>query len=329
MHYVKYFIWSKWHDPEKPLFVLGVFVILSYISKGMQVMTWNWKEFGVSFLVFEVFAYQARYQINDLRDIGDDRDSDDRLFPKGVSKNAYIIELSAILAGIKIILAFVCTYFLGGRIKKYLYIELVALAIITVIYERIRDTYNLDKICFWVGAGYPLRFIVVAMAVGPKYMNNVTEGKLLLFYFLLIISPWTLGSMASVAQWVADVVKLKALSIDSYGKKHYIKLAERIEERYNLTKEKKTDGKIYPLREGGKMNDIWNVYFIISICSSSINVLFQKESAIGQVILGELLTWVMLLVLIKWASYRKIIYCNAILIILILIKFVFAWKCGF
>lgn len=54
-------------------------------------------------LVFEVFAYQARYQINDLRDIGDDRDSDDRLFPKGVSKNAYIIELSAILAGIKII----------------------------------------------------------------------------------------------------------------------------------------------------------------------------------------------------------------------------------
>lgn len=69
MHYVKYFIWSKWHDPEKPLFVLGVFVILSYISKGMQVMTWNWKEFGVSFLVFEVFAYQARYQINDLRDI--------------------------------------------------------------------------------------------------------------------------------------------------------------------------------------------------------------------------------------------------------------------
>lgn len=329
MHYVKYFIWSKWHDPEKPLFVLGVFVILSYISKGMQVMTWNWKEFGVSFLVFEVFAYQARYQINDLRDIGDDRDSDDRLFPKGVSKNAYIIELSAILAGIKIILAFVCTYFLGGRIKKYLYIELVALAIITVIYERIRDTYNLDKICFWVGAGYPLRFIVVAMAVGPKYMNNVTEGKLLLFYFLLIISPWTLGSMASVAQWVADVVKLKALSIDSYGKKHYIKLAERIEERYNLTKEKKTDGKIYPLREGGKMNDIWNVYFIISICSSSINVLFQKESAIGQVILGELLTWVMLLVLIKWASYRKIIYCNAILIILILIKYVFAWKCGF
>ena len=91
-----------------------------------------------------------------------------------------------------------------------------------MIYERIRDTYNLDKICFWVGAGYPLRFIVVAMAVGPKYMNNVTEGKLLLFYFLLIISPWTLGSMASVAQWVADVVKLKALSIDSYGKKHYI-----------------------------------------------------------------------------------------------------------
>lgn len=67
--------------------------------------------------------------------------------------------------------------------------------------------------------------------LGPKYMNNVTEGKLLLFYFLLIISPWTLGSMASVAQWVADVVKLKALSIDSYGKKHYIKLAERIEEK--------------------------------------------------------------------------------------------------
>lgn len=37
-----------------------------------------------------------------LRDIGDDRDSDDRLFPKGVSKNAYIIELSALWPGIKL-----------------------------------------------------------------------------------------------------------------------------------------------------------------------------------------------------------------------------------
>ena len=256
-HYIRYFIWPKCQDPEKPLFIIGIFLVFSYISKGIQIMTWNWRGFLVAFLVFEVFAYQARYQINDLRDIGDDKDSNDRLFPKGVSKNAYIIEISAILSGIKIILALGCTYFLGGKIKIYLYIELATLAIITVIYERVRDTYDLNKICFWVGAGYPLRFMVAIMTVGPNCFNNITSKKQIFFYVLLIMSLWALGSMASVAQWVEDVVRLKSLSIDSYGKKHYIKLAAEGDigvrphkEKINISKEiiNKTRRAVAPLK---------------------------------------------------------------------------------
>lgn len=327
-HYIKYFIYPKLQDLEKPLFVTAIFLLFSYMEKGLQLGAWNWKEFFVSILVFEVLAYQARYQINDLRDIEEDKDSNDRLFPKGVERSAYIIEISAILAGIKIILAFACTYFLGGEIRSYLYIELVVLAIMTVIYERVRDTYNLNKICFWVGMGYPLRFMVAIMAANPERFN-IANIKLYLFYILIMAALWALGSMASVSQWVADVTKLKDLSVSEYGKKHYKKLAESIAERYNCAKEKKISEQVNPLRERGNVGDIWNVYFIFSFCCLEVNAFLQKPVLEKYMVVGAFLTLAFLLILVKLASYKKIIYCDVALAAIIFMKLIFAGQSKF
>lgn len=63
-----------------------------------------------------------------------------------------------------------------------------------------------------------------------------------------------------------------------------------------------SDRLIYPLRECGKLSDIWNIYFIISFCCLSINVLIQKKTMDWWPIISELLTLGMLLIFIKWAS---------------------------
>lgn len=324
-HYVRYFIYPKRQDMEKPLLIIGIFIIFSCMRQGIQLAAWNWKQLLVSLLVFEALAYQARYQINDLRDIEEDKNSDNRLFPKNIAHNAYIIELSAILAGIKIVLALVCTYFLGGKIRGCLYIELLLLAIITIVYEWVRDTHKLEAICFCVGSGYALRFIVAVTAVDSGMIFNKNE-------ICIMISLWALGSMASVAQWVAEVAELKSLSVKDYGKKHYIKLSELIKDRYNQAKERIINGKIYPLRECGKFQDIWNIGFIISFLSLSCDIFLQKELLqkewIGFLIIGELISWLILLILIKKASYKKIVYFNIIFLFVIAGKSVLAYLSG-
>lgn len=262
-----YLLYPKKQDLQKPALIVVGF-ICGLILSGIKIGCASWGRLLFVLFVFDFLAYQARYQINDIRGIEEDKDAgwNNRLIAEDTANERHSIKISAIIAFIKMITAFLLTIFVGGELKKVLLISLGILFVSTMFYEMAKKKGNASPIYLFVGMGYPLRFFVGFFAVAPEVNLEMVPQML-----CVIIALWAYGSLSSILSWIGQIsskmssIKLATGSIPSnpkFKKKHFANL-------YNLIKPVDccvvVNGKFMPLREKRKFNELWNMIFLTSL----------------------------------------------------------------
>lgn len=220
-------------------------------------------------IVFEFLAYQARYQINDIRGLKEDKEigCKGRLLSDEIDNPGHIIKISFIVAFIKIMLSVVMVIFQGGEIRNFLLISLGILFGSTILYETARANKNTWLIFVLVGTGYPLRFLIGFFSILPLE-TTVHSIQMVCLIFAL----WSYGSFSSILAWTNEVIermqKVKKNNNSfpvSYEKKHFEDIQNIIMDRYILGEKYPINGKIIPLREKCRLRDPWNLTMVLCI----------------------------------------------------------------
>lgn len=272
-HTLKYLIYPKMQDPQKPLLLLLIFCLYSFVQYGMQFKLWNWNNAIWSFCVFELLAYQIRYQFNDIYGYKEDvtLKRENRLLTSAVWNDEEKIHrkiklsLKAILVKLVIIILIILTQTFSNKIM--LLIQLGILICISVLYEYFKAKKQSNVVYSLVGLGYPLRF-----AVGITAANQYAFGmnRNIINSRFVLLSLWAYGTCASVLMWAKEVNKkyIKAVN-DANGfdkkvfenqilcKNYYIDIWHRLCEngkKIDLLKERK-----------GKLTDIWNLSYLLAM----------------------------------------------------------------
>lgn len=268
--FLKYLIYPKIQDLQKPLLIAigGIYGLITNHIKFDYIYIFR---LIFSFIIFDFLAYQARYQINDIRGIKEDKEagSKNRLLSDDVDNPSHVIELSFFTAILKFGVAVLATIIWGNE-KRCLILSCLGLLLLsTVIYETVRKIQN-TKLIFWaVGMGYPLRFMLGYYTVVPV---SFTLSKELLQSILLVCTLWAYGSFSSILSWTAQVSarmqkekkEKKRLPI-SYEKKHFKYLQDLIIDRFRLAEKHPVNDNILPLREKCSFSDPWNIVFLLCL----------------------------------------------------------------
>lgn len=216
---ILYFIYPKIQDIQKPGLIVLSFTIAMLLKKVSSEMIWescDWSRvrYLVIFLfVFDFLAYQARYQINDIRGLREDSEglANNRLQIHNKSNAAKIIKISFSIAVFKIVMALGIAFALNNIWKISLLGCLFSLLILTILYETARKKENNGWVYFLVGSGYPLRVAVGVLAAYPEvwknpiYINNIQFS--LSAKIILMFAFWAYGIYAGVLPWADEVSK--------------------------------------------------------------------------------------------------------------------------
>lgn len=276
-----YLIYPKIQDLQKPVLIIGGFVCGGFLFN----IEWgNYLKYLVLVMViFDFMAYQARYQINDIRGLEEDQEAGarNRLISDDIDNPGYIIRLSLGAAIVKIIIALVMTIMLGREVKALLLISLFILFVSTTAYEIARKKQCTNWIFFWVGAGYPLRFFVGFFLVVPKKLEILLHPQIL----CTLLALWAYGTCSSILSWcnqvngrMQKVKKSEGKFPDSYKKQHFKDLQEILRKRYEEAEKFPINENIMPLREKGKFFDPWNIAFLCSLCFLCLVACFGRVS---------------------------------------------------
>ena len=195
-HVLKYLIYPKIQDIQKPaLIIIGFLYWVIY--NGAQISIEKIWKLVLAMFIFDFLAYQARYQINDIRGIEEDREFEhkNRLLPEKRDNKyeLHIVKFSFVVAGLKILLSVGITIILiicKGIYGWFLLICLGILFLSSILYEIVRDTYMYWLIFVCVGIGYPLRFSLGFFVVNPGDFQLMWGMPLICFLFAL----WAYGS---------------------------------------------------------------------------------------------------------------------------------------
>ncbi len=265
---LRYLIYPKRQDLQKPiLIVLGFLYGIILMDVTINLM-YLWKLLFV-LLIFDFLAYQARYQINDIRGLKEDKEAEcrNRLLSNDAMNPGHMIKISFTIAFIKIIVCVLLTIIFGGNIRDFILINLVILLISTIFYEMARAKKITWLIFILVGVGYPLRFFVgfFAVAFSEQMLYNVQTAC-----FMLALLAY--GSFSSILAWVNEVIKRmnKAKKNNnsfpiSYEKRHFEYIQNIIKNRYLLGENYLVNGNVLPLREKCKLSDPWNLAMLLCI----------------------------------------------------------------
>lgn len=211
-----YLVYPKTKDIQKSMLTpLGYCLTTLWIvnstslEKNFEALKNNASSLLGAMFIFDFLFYQARYQINDLRGLNEDRykkktpipgmkDADNRT-------KRHIICASIIIALIRIIGGCAALWLVPVKNKDGLLICVGSLVVITVLYEWIRKVKKSRKdwinrlitflIFTLVGLGYPLRFLVGAMMAENFCWDDSLTATLLALYFyglVMVIVLWNL-----------------------------------------------------------------------------------------------------------------------------------------
>ena len=262
-----YLIYPKIQDLQKPaLIVLGF--IYGVILKGVSLGSF----FNLLFVmfVFDFLAYQARYQINDIRGIEEDKEAgcQNRLLTDDVNNPGHVIKISFIVAIIKMSTAITMATFGGGEVKRVLIASLGILLISTILYEIVRKKKITWLVFITVGIGYPLRFSVGFFTMVPFEWRILLNGQMICF----VLAFWAYGSFSSILSWTNEVAgRMQRFKGDnnkfpeSYTKKHFMDIQNIIEERYIYAEKHPINEKVMPMREKCRLQDPWNIAFLLNL----------------------------------------------------------------
>lgn len=274
-----YLIYPKRQDLQKPILIVLGFVYGIILMNAKVNPMYIWKLIFV-LIVFDFLAYRARYQINDIRGLKEDKEAGckNRLLPYNIMNPGHVIKISLTVAFIKIIVCVLITIFFGGTVRKSILISLIALLVTTILYEVARAKSLTWLIFIMVGIGYPLRFFVgfFSIASSEWILYNVQ-----MICFMLAL--WAYGSFSSILAWANEVTnrmqKVKESSNDfpvSYEKKHFEYIQNVIMDRFILGEKYTVNGKVMPLREKCRLRDPWNIAMLLCMVCLFLTAYFGK-----------------------------------------------------
>ena len=262
-----YLIYPKKQDLQKHiLIILGFIYGIIFMDLTINLM-YIWRLMFILF-VFDFLAYQARYQINDIRGLKEDKEAGctNRLLLNDIDNPGHAIKISFIVAFMKIIACIVITLFWGGMISNILLVSLTILLVSTILYEIARSKKRTYLVFTLVGIGYPLRFFVGFFSVVS--LETVISVQMVCF----VLALWAYGSFSSILAWTNEViVRMQKTKKNynsfpvSYEKKHFEDIQNIIKERYLFGEKCSINGKIMPLREKCRLRDPWNLSMILCI----------------------------------------------------------------
>ncbi len=221
-------------------------------------------------LVIDFLLYQARYQWNDIRGVKEDIDSgkSDRL-PVWILGKYPAIIISSIILIIKLLAALFITLHLKNKIKIVLILFMIIIIICAIFYEIVRSKKCVYGTYFCVSLGYASRFAVGMWSAYPEMWDkgfwfcNLDRSHLIIV--TLIISYAFLGEFSVTLSWLHEAL-LQKLNGKQIIKKHY-------EDLYNkLVRNHQDKNKIMnpSLKQRGKIYDLWNISYLISIIMLAI-----------------------------------------------------------
>lgn len=308
-----YFLYPKLQDPQKPaLIVLGFFYgfILANIDIALaNVIKYVLRLIFIMF-VFDFLAYQARYQINDIRGIEEDFEAGckTRLPIVDINQVGHMIKMSGKIALFKIISALLVTAFWGGEVKELIFVCLSILFASTVLYEVMRKKKITWLIFITVGIGYPLRFFLGFFAIAPVEWLSIYPIQIVCF----ALAACAYGSFASILSWVKEVTKRMQKEQNAIGqfpsvyqKKHYMDIQKILRERYVSYEKRNCTPPILPLREKCSLRDPWNIGLLTSLILLLIIAYLQK-APIGLLVI-EMLIVIFFIISIYLRNCKKLI----------------------
>lgn len=303
----KYLIYPKRQDKQKPVLIILGFVYACILKNSSVRLDDIFKVIFVWF-IFDFLAYQARYQINDIRGLDEDKEAgcQNRLLSDDINNPEHIIKISLIVALGKIVASLILTVFFGGKLKRMLLTGLGTLFVSTILYEMARDKKNTWLIFIFVGVGYPLRF-----CMGFFTFMQVEEILIPEQMICFILALWTYGSFSAILAWVNEVTnriqktKKNANDAIAYKKKHFESIQNIIIDRYILAQKCPINGKIIPMREKSKLKDPWNIMLLLSLSFLFFVALIGKVSKI--LLFFEFIICVVFILSIYFKHRKKLI----------------------
>lgn len=278
-HILKYLIYPKKQDPQKPFLIVIGFIYCVFWS-GIDIQLTHIFKLIFCMFIFDFLAYQARYQINDIRGIDEDKEvgRNDRLLCKDIKNEAHVIKISYSVAFLKLLLAFLITVFYADTLRNALLVSLIILFISTIIYEIAKDRKWTWLVFFSVGMGYPLRFFVGFFPLVSIDKNILLCPQTICFILLL----WSYGSLASILSWTNEVANQMQKYKDkensfpkTYKKKHFQDIQEILISRFQIAQEHKIKEKVLPLREKCRLRDPWNMTLLLCFIFLNLVVFFE------------------------------------------------------
>lgn len=310
-HTLLYLIYPKKQDWQKPIFIILGFMYGIILRDVTINPMYIWRLMFI-LVTFDFLAYQARYQINDIRGLKEDKEAghNNRLLSNDINNPGHAIKLSFIVAFIKIITCIVITIFWGGVIRKTLLRSLIILFASTILYETARTKKKTYLIFILVGVGYPLRFLVGFFSVvSLESVMNSTQMA------CFVLALWAYGSFSSILAWTNEVIERMQKNKKncyifpvSYEKKHFEYIQRLIRDRYILGESHPINGRIMPLREKGRLRDPWNLTMVL--CAACLLFLTCLGEIPSSLLVIEFVIFVLFLMSIYLSYKRKaIIMC--------------------
>lgn len=282
---LKYIIYPKRQDLQKPLLIVVGYICGVFLS-GQKMRFLSLVNLFFCWFVFDFLAYQARYQINDIRGLDEDEEAglNNRLISKGISNPGYIIRISRIVVIVRISAAILLTWLCKEQNHIVLMISLWILTLATIAYEFSRQKGWKLGIYVWVGVGYPLRFMIGYYSVVMFDMKALSNAETAVLCFSL----WAYGAMASIIAWVNEVTtrmqkcrEKNGTFPNIYKKKHYVALQQTISRRYIIAEDCPISGKVLPLRQRGKIMDVWNIFYGLSLMSTILLIHISNKGILN------------------------------------------------
>jgi len=301
---ILYFIYPKKKDVQKVFILIAGFLTGAFLKNGnYRLSSSQFTDILLVCFFVDFLLYQARYQWNDIRGLSEDviSEKDDRLPVKILGKYIALI-ISLVILLIRIIIAILIALFSQNDIFL---ISIIIIFICSIIYEMARTFKNVLCTFIFVSFGYAIRFGIGLWVAYPEIwnnsliINNVTISPLTIV--LLIFSYAFMGEYSATLTWTHEALLQKKKGKE-INKVHYNYLYNKVKEHYV--------GKIsieqLSLNEKGKLFDLWNISFIVSLIVLSIVCI--RVYNIHIIILLEIL-FIVLSIMICIISHRRLKLC--------------------
>lgn len=276
---INYFIYPKKQDLQKTVLLLISFFMGIFLLQGNFNITLTKGQVHnlcILILVVDVLIYQARYQWNDIRGLAEDvaAGKTNRL-PVHIMGEQNAVRTSTIILILKIAIAMIIIELWGGNISLPLLVCCGLIAISAIAYETVRSKKIVWAIFVLVSVGYPLRLFAGMWAAWPQMWKELQIRGILKPHFaivILLVAYGFFGLYSVVLSWTQEVIYQKKRNLP-ITKSHYEFLLKLVENKYGavIFIRNKND---HPLKKSGKIWDLWNWTYIVSMVLLSGTFMF-------------------------------------------------------